>query len=62
MGADADIVIFDPATVVAQASYEAPFEPPSGIYSVWVAGQLSAQHGQLVEGAGAGQKLIADTR
>ena len=62
VGADADIVIFDPATVASQASYEAPFEPPSGIYSVWVAGQLSAQHGQLLEGAGAGQKLIADTR
>ena len=61
VGADADIVIFDPATVAAQASYEAPFEPPSGIHSVWVAGQLSAQRGQL-EGAGAGQKLITDTR
>ena len=62
VGADADVVIFDPATVAAMASYEAPFEPPSGIHSVWVAGQLSAQHGQLLEGAGAGQKLIADTR
>ena len=62
VGADADVVIFDPATVAATASYEAPFEPPSGIHSVWVAGQLSAQHGQLVEGAGSGRKLIADTR
>jgi N-acyl-D-aspartate/D-glutamate deacylase len=62
VGADADIVVFDPATVAAQASYEAPFETPSGIHSVWVAGQLSVQHGELVEGAGAGQKLIANTR
>ena len=62
VGADADIVIFDPATVAATASYEAPFTAPKGIHSVWVAGHLSAQHGQLVEGAGAGQKLIADTR
>ena len=62
VGADADIVIFDPATVAAQASYEAPFKPASGIHSVWVAGQLSAQHGQLVEGAGAGRKLTANTR
>ena len=62
VGADADVVVFDPATVAAQASYEAPFEPPTGMHSVWVAGQLSAQHGQLLEGAGAGQKLIADTR
>ncbi len=62
VGADADVVVFDPATVAAQASYEAPFEPPTGMHSVWVAGQLSAQHGQLLEGAGVGQKLIADTR
>ena len=62
VGADADVVVFDPATVAAQASYEAPFEPPAGMHSVWVAGQLSAQHGQLLEGAGVGQKLIADTR
>ena len=62
VGADADIMIFDPATVAAQASYGAPFETPSGIHSVRVAGQLSAQHGQLVAGASAGRKLIADTR
>jgi len=59
VGADADIVVFDPATVAAQASYEAPFETPSGIHSVWVAGQLSVQHGELVEGAGAGEKLTS---
>ena len=61
VGADADIVIFDPATVAAKASYEAPFETPSGIHSVWVAGQLSVQHGELVEGAGAGDKLTSST-
>ena len=61
VGADADIVIFDPATVAARASYEAPFEPPAGIHSVWVAGQLSAQRGQLIEWAGAGQKLTRTT-
>jgi imidazolonepropionase-like amidohydrolase len=61
VGADADIVIFDPATVAARASYEAPFEPPAGIHSVWVAGQLSAQRGQLIEGARAGQKLTRTT-
>ena len=61
VGADADIVIFDPATVAAKASYEAPFETPSGIHSVWVAGQLSVQHGELVEGAGAGEKLASST-
>ena len=62
VGADADIVVFDPATVAATASYEAPFTPPAGIHSVWVGGHLSVQHGQTVEEAGAGQKLLADTR
>ena len=62
MGADADIVVFDPAAVAATACYEAPFTPPAGIHSVWVGGHLSVQHGQTVEEAGAGQKLIADTR
>ena len=62
VGADADIVIFDPATVAATASYKAPFTTPTGIHSVWVGGHLSAEHGQLVEGAGAGRKLTANTR
>ena len=62
VGADADVVVFDPATVAATASYEAPFAPPAGIHSVWVSGHLSVKHGQLHERAGAGQKLIADTR
>ena len=62
MGADADIVVFDPASVAATAYYEAPFTPSAGIHSVWVGGHLSVQQGQIVDEAGAGQKLIADTR
>ena len=62
VGADADIVVFDSATVAATASYEAPFVPPAGIHSVRVSGHLSVKHGQLHERAGAGQKLVADTR
>ena len=60
--ADADIVVFDPATVAATESFEAPLAPPTGIHSVWVSGHLSVKHGQRHEGAGVGQKLIADTR
>ena len=62
VGADADIVVFDPASVAATAYYEAPFTPSAGIHSVWVGGHLSVQQGQRVDEAGAGQKLIADTR
>ena len=39
-----------------------PYSPTRGIHSFWVAGQLSMRHGQLIEGTGAGQKLIAYTR
>ena len=61
IGADADIVIFDPGTVAAMASYAAPFNPPAGIHSVWVAGALAVQGGELVDGVGSGQKLTGAT-
>ncbi|WP_449407744.1 family 20 glycosylhydrolase [Microbacterium maritypicum] len=37
-GATADIVLFDPATVAAGATFEAPHEPPVGIVEVLVGG------------------------
>lgn len=61
IGADADIVVFDPRTVAAEASYAAPFNPPTGIHSVWVAGALAVQGGELVDGVGSGQKLTGAT-
>lgn len=61
IGADADIVIFDAEKVSPGASYEAPFNPPQGIHSVWVAGVLTASDGKLVEGVGPGQKLTSGT-
>jgi N-acyl-D-aspartate/D-glutamate deacylase len=62
IGADADLVIFDPETVATEASYLEPFKTPSGVHSVWVAGQLSVQEGRLVEQAGAGKKITSLTR
>jgi hypothetical protein len=61
IGADADLVIFDPETVATEASYLEPFKTPSGVHSVWVAGQLSVQEGRLVEQAGAGKKITSLT-
>jgi N-acyl-D-aspartate/D-glutamate deacylase len=61
IGADADIVVFDPGTVAAMASYAAPFTPPTGIHSVWVAGALAVQGGELVDGVGSGKKLTGVT-
>ena len=61
IGADADLVIFDPETVATEASYLEPFKTPLGVHSVWVAGQLSVQEGRLVEHAGAGKKITSLT-
>ena len=56
-GADADLVIFDPDTVAAQATYLDPFQPPIGIHSVWVAGKQSVHQGQLLHDPGVGTRL-----
>lgn len=60
VGADADLVIFDPQTVSARASYLEPFIAPSGIHSVWLAGELSVRQGRVV-GDGGGGRLIRST-
>ncbi|MDB0009530.1 amidohydrolase family protein [Luminiphilus sp.] len=61
VGADADLVIFDPKTVAARATYLEPFLTPNGIHSVVVAGRVSAQHGQLLDTVGAGTQITSLT-
>ena len=61
VGADADLVIFDPKTVSARASYLEPFLPPTGINSVVVAGRVSVQHGQMLDTAGVGTQITSLT-
>ena len=41
VGAWADLVLFDPSTVVDEASYEDPKVESTGIHRVWVNGELS---------------------
>lgn len=56
VGAWADLVLFDPARVDAQATYEEPLLPPIGIERVWVNGVCVASEGQTT-GARPGKML-----
>jgi dihydroorotase len=47
VGADADLTLFDPSTVIDQATYAAPAKPPLGIPYVLVNGTLVVDHGNI---------------
>ena len=55
-GYDADIVIFDPATIIDQSTYEEPDKKPLGIHYVLVNGEIAVESGR-VTGATSGQVL-----
>lgn len=57
VGADADITVFDPATVVDNATWEHPTLPPTGITQVLVNGQFVVRDGQSVKGVMAGRPV-----
>lgn len=56
IGAAADLVAFDPATVADRATFEQPFQYPAGIPHVVVNGVLALRDGERV-GKGSGQAL-----
>jgi N-acyl-D-amino-acid deacylase len=56
VGADADLVVFDPATVRDEATYADPHRFPTGIEHVWVAGEPTIRDGRHT-GARAGRVL-----
>jgi len=58
-GADADITVFDPATVLDEATYEAPTRTSRGIVHVLVAGTAVIRDRRAVEGAPPGKPLRA---
>ncbi|MGL4286137.1 MAG: N-acyl-D-amino-acid deacylase family protein [Phreatobacter sp.] len=58
-GAFADLVLFDPATVIDTASFEKPAQPAAGISGVWVNGVLTWNNGGH-SGARAGRGLARD--
>ena len=48
-GAWADLVVFDPATIDARATYEAPRLPPVGIHHVLVNGRFTVEDGERTD-------------
>jgi N-acyl-D-aspartate/D-glutamate deacylase len=59
VGADADIVVFDPQRVSDQATYEDPTKPSKGIQHVLVAGTAVVKDGHLVSGVAPGRPVRA---
>lgn len=59
IGADADIVIFDAATVVDRSTYREPGLPPAGIEHVLVNGVAVVSGGRIVPGVAPGRAVRA---
>lgn len=57
VGADADISVFDPASVIDRATYEDSHQPSAGIPYALVEGTFVVRGGELVAGATPGRAL-----
>lgn len=57
VGMDADIVVFDPATIADRATYENANQPATGVQTLLVNGAFVVQNGALVLEADAGQPI-----
>jgi N-acyl-D-amino-acid deacylase len=53
---DADLVIFDPDTIIDKSTFEDSLQPPEGIHWVIVNGQVAVEAGKIT-GAAAGKVL-----
>ncbi len=58
-GADADIVIFDPDTVQANATYGKPYVAPTGMAYVIVGGTIVATNGEMIDNVYPGERILA---
>jgi len=61
VGQVADLVLFDPATVIDNATFVEPFKLSSGIDKVWVSGTLAWDGGKST-GARPGQVIVGTSR
>ena len=59
VGADADLVVFNPETILDRATYEKPDAPSAGIQHVLVAGVLVVRDGQPQPGVTPGRGIRA---
>ena len=57
-GADADIVIFDQDTIAANATYGDPYQKPTGLLHVIVAGRQVVKDSVRLEGRYPGKKIL----
>jgi N-acyl-D-aspartate/D-glutamate deacylase len=60
VGADADITVFDPSTVLDQATYADPYQPSLGIETVIVNGVVVLQDEQLRDDVYPGRRLLSE--
>ncbi len=57
VGADADLTLFDPATVIDRATFTEPTQPSAGIPHVIVGGTFVVRGGELVKGVFPGKPV-----
>jgi N-acyl-D-aspartate/D-glutamate deacylase len=57
-GADADIVVFDPATVSDRATFQKPMEPSVGVRYLLVSGTVLVDEGKIVPNVFPGRAIV----
>jgi N-acyl-D-aspartate/D-glutamate deacylase len=57
-GADADIVVFDPATIGDHSTFQKPMEPSVGVHYLLVAGTVIVDDGKIVSDVYPGRALL----
>ena len=60
VGADADLTVFDPESVLDRATYEKPDQYSAGIVHVLVGGTFVVRDSKLVEGVAPGQPIRSE--